>query len=137
ETVFIVCSFSHNLTVVVAKPLLFFYSKMYDFFLSGKFFVIILKRLVPWYRQTVPFSLFQQFGRIDHLPYMIRVMTQLPVNGIHDGMSLITDIDDLPQLLRWRESSAANKQSQPSFHSFSTSSLLFRSFTNSASRLRQ
>jgi len=37
---------------------------------------------------------------INDLPYMVGIMGQLPVNGLHDGMSLLADINDVFQVFR-------------------------------------
>lgn len=59
-----------------------------------KFCRIVLLGAAPWDRQRRPFRILHHFTDEHDLPNMVRVMRQLPIDGLKDRMPLVADIDD-------------------------------------------
>lgn len=59
---------------------------------------IELVRTARWYGKGRPLVLVHHFAQIDHLPYVIGIVGQLPVQGGHKGKFLVSDRNGLVQL---------------------------------------
>src|SRR5438045_1267982 len=55
--------------------------------------LIELFRLIPGHAQGLPIARFEVLCEIDDLPDVISIVSQLPINGLHDRMILAANFE--------------------------------------------
>jgi len=68
-------------------------------FFPAEFFSVIIFGFALGNGQGFPLVSLNQFSKKNNLTYMIGIMSELPIDGFGNGMSLIADIDKLFQII--------------------------------------